>query len=395
MQKMKNVVAIAMTMLMMCSLMFSSNAANGVTIKVDGKTLSTDVEPLIESGRTLVPIRFIAEALGAQVVWDTIDKQVDIISADKNITLKIGSKTAKVNDKNVTLDVPAKINNGRTLIPLRFVSENLGANVAWTESSKTVTVDYFSKMSGTIKISGSTTIQPIVQAAADKLMAMNKGLSISVAGGGSGAGIKDAASGEVNIGCASREVKSSEKAENPDLKDIKIGSDGIAIVLNKKNPVKSLTKQQVYDIFTGKINNWKDVGGDNGAIFVQTREPGSGTLGAFEEMAIQTVNKDGKIVEIATPHTSNGLMRDAVGANKNAIGFLSFGYLDSTVNAPSVQGVGATVDNALEGKWPYVRPLNVVTKGTPSGITAKFLNYLTTAEGQKILSDENYLTLKR
>lgn len=394
MQRLKSIVAITMTMVMMCGFVSYSKAANGVTIKVDGKTLSTDVEPEIESGRTLVPIRFIAEALGAKVTWDNSNKQVNILSSDKDITLKIESNTAKVNNKSVTLDVPAKIKSGRTLIPLRFVSENLGAEVNWVSSTKTVTVDYFSKMSGTIKISGSTTVQPIVQSAADKLMAMNKSLSVSVAGGGSGAGVKDAASGEVNIGCASREVKSSEKSEYPDLKDIKIGSDGIAIVVNKNNPVKSLTKQQVYDIFTGKINNWKDVGGENGAIFVQTREPGSGTLGAFEELSIQTINKEGKIVGTATPHTSNGLMRDAVAANKNAIGFLSFGYLDSSVMAPDVQGVKATVDNALAGKWPYVRPLNVVTKGTPTGVTAKFLNYLTTAEGQKILADENYLTLK-
>lgn len=391
----KKVIALAVILTMVFSFSTSVNAASDIVVKVDGQALTLDVAPIIENGRTLVPIRFIAEALGAQVVWDPIYRSVYIDTVDNSVTLKIDSTDAKLNGEAKTLDVPARIVEGRTLIPLRFVSESLGAEVDWIDSSRTVTVDYFTQMSGTLKIGGSTTVQPISDAVVIALKKLNSGLSVDIAGGGSGAGVKGAASGEFNIGNASRAVKSSEKNDYPDLKDFKIGSDGIAVVVNKKNPVKALTRQQIYDIFTGKITNWKDVGGNDEAIFVQTREPGSGTLGAFEELAIQTVNKEGKITDTATPHSSNGLMKQEITKTENAIGFLSFGYLDGSTTAVSVDGVEATVENAMEGTWPLVRPLVCMTKGTPSGVAAKFLNYLYSPEGQKILEDEGFLVSRK
>lgn len=391
----KKLLTMMLAIVMLFSVAISANADGEVKVKVDGKEIKTDVAPVIKSGSTLVPIRAIAEALGADVQWDGGTRTVTVSTVDNEISLTLDSTTATVNGAAKTLEVAATLIDGRSMLPLRFVGESLGATVNYDGATKTVTVDYFTKMTGTLKIGGSTTIQPICQAAADKLNAQNKGLSISVAGGGSGAGIKGAMDGTFNIGAASRELSSAEITSNPGIEDTMIGSDGIAIALNTQNKVTALTKKQVFDIFTGKITNWKDVGGEDAPIFVQTREAGSGTLGAFMELAIQPTDKNGAIVSTATPHTSNSLLRQAVAGNKNAIGFVSFGYIDSSISTPTVEGVSATVVNALSKKWPYVRPLNIVTKGKPSGLTAQYINYLLSPEGQELLVKENYISLKQ
>ena len=185
-------------------------------------------------------------------------------------------------------------------------------------------------------------------------------------------------------------MEDADKKSYPSLNSYAIGADALVVIVNPKNPVNDLTKQQVVDIFTGKIKNWKEVGGPDAAIFVQTREPGSGTLTAFEELALQ---KKAKVVATATPHTSNGLVKQAVANNVNSIGFLSMGYLDKTVKATKIDGVSALKSKAISREWPYVRGLNVVTKGKPTGLSAKFINYLRSPKGQAIVS-ENYLPLR-
>ncbi|MCX7841752.1 MAG: phosphate ABC transporter substrate-binding protein PstS family protein [Clostridia bacterium] len=391
----KKMLTIIMIAVMALSLITSVSAAS-ITVKVDGKTIALDVAPVIESGRTLVPIRAIAEALGADVQWDDATKTATVTTVDKEVSVTVNKSSASVNGEAKTLDVAAKIIGGRTMLPLRFVGEALGAKVDYIDATKTVTVDYFTDMSGTIKITGSTSVQPIFQSAADKLMAMNKGLSVTVAGGGSSVGLKDVASGSSNIGGYSTELSSSDRTTYPDVVDTKIAMDGIAIITHPSNPVSNLTKQQIFDIYTGKITNWKDVGGEDAAIFVQQREATSGTNKAFKELLLDSIDKTKKatVVSTATPHASSGLILQAVASNKNAIGYESFGYLNSTVKTPTIEGVSATKANALSGKFPIVRPLNVLTKGSPSGLNARFINYILSPEGQKIVNDLGYVPLK-
>lgn len=390
---MKRIMFLAIVAILLISaIAVSANAQ--VNVVLDGKKINFETSPAIVEGRTLLPIRSVVEAIGGDVQWDNGTKTVTINTCDVEISIVINSKNPIVNGEAKNLDVAAQIIGGRTMVPLRFVGEALGAEVGFDANTKTVTINYFSKMSGTLKIGGSTTVQPICQAAADNLMKLSPTVSISVAGGGSGAGVKGAMDGTFNIGGASRELSKQEYATYADIRDTIIGSDGIAVVLNTQNIVADLTKKQVYDIYTGAITNWKDVGGEDAPILIQTREAGSGTLTAFIELAVQPINKLGKIVATATPHTSNGLLRDAVAGNKNAIGFISFGFIDNSVQAVKIEGVSATKVNALTKKWPYVRPLNIVTKGSPSGLTAKFINYLTSPEGQEILKKEQYLPLR-
>ena len=394
MQKIKVTLVLLLVFSIVLSMGLTAAAATtGVKIMLDGKELASDQEPRFESDYTLVPIRVIAEALGGEVGYNNATKQVTVTTADHTMAFKVDSKTATVDGKSATMDVPLRGFGGRTFVPISFISRNLGAEISYSNSIKTVTITYFSNMSGSLKLGGSSTIYPPATAAADALMKKNSGLSVTVAEGGSGAGITGAADGTFNIGNASQDLSSSQKTTYRDLVQTQIGNDAVAIIVHKNNKLKNLTKQQVYDIFTGATTNWKDVGGADGAIFVQTRESTSGTLDCLNKTAIQTISKEGKVTETATPHNSTGLLLQAVKDNENAIGFISMGYVDDTINAVSIDNILCTYNNAFYGVWPYTRHLNMITKGMPTGLAAKFINYLRSPEGQKILTDEHYLPL--
>ena len=137
-------------------------------------------------------------------------------------------------------------------------------------------------ISDKITVSGSTSVGPLMEKEAEKFKEENVGINVEINQLGSSAGIKDAITGTVQIGMSSRDLKEQEKAEG--LIEVEIAYDGIAIITNKSNKIKSLTMTQVKDIYTGKITNWKDVGGKDGAIVVVSREDGSGTRDAFQEI---------------------------------------------------------------------------------------------------------------
>ena len=372
--------------------MASISLAADISIVIDGNRVRSDVAPVLEDNRTLVPVRVITEGFGAIVSWNEAKQEVTIKTAANNITLTIGSRNVTVNNVSKTLDVPAKIVNNRTMVPIRFISDNLGAGINYDSSKRTVDVKYFSTMSGNLKVGGSTTVQPISEKVALELMKMNKGLSVTTAGTGSGDGIKGAGEGRYHVGNSSRAIKDTEVKEYG-LVEHQVGSDGIAVIVHPSNPVSGLTRQQVFDIYTGKIKNWNEVGGKNAPIFVQTREEGSGTLGAFVELAIQAIDKNAQITRTAAPHGSNGLVRQAVARGENNIGFISLGYIDNSIKTVKIDGVDPTPENALAGKFAYVRPLVVVTKGAPTPLAAKFIDYHTSPQGKKILASENYLPM--
>lgn len=365
------------------------NAAETIKVAVDGTALNMDVAPVMESDRVLVPFRFIAESLGGLVSWNEGTKTVTIKTADKEVSLPVGKTTATINGKNVSLDVPAKIINGRTLVPVRFISESLGANVDWISAEKTVKVDYFSTMTGTLKVGGSTTVQPIVQASADFLSKKAQGLSVAVTGGGSGVGVSGAKDGTLNVGMSSSDIKQADI--DAGLVPVIIGKDAIVVIVHNSNPVSSLTREQVRDIFAGKIRNWQEVGGNNAAIVLHTREAGSGTLDGFVSLIMK---KEAAVDAIAEPHNSNPLLKQAVAKEGNAIGFISLGHLDTTIKGIIANGVTPTEANAATGKYPFVRSLWLVTKGSANGQAAKFINFVRSTVGQQIIATEDFIPLR-
>ena len=247
-------------------------------------------------------------------------------------------------------------------------------------------------LSGEITEAGSTTVQPLAEKLAEAFSAQYPDVEITVQGGGSSVGVKSAGEGTVDVGAASREVKESELQEFPDLKVYTIARDGIAIVAHPDVPLDGLTKEQVKDIFAGEITNWNEVGGPDKPIVVVSREEGSGTRAAFEEMVM---GKEGPpIVDTAILQPSNGAVRTTVSTTPDSIGFLSFGYLDESVKTLAIDGVEPTEANAASGAYPIVRPLNLLTKGEPSGVVKAWLDFILGEEGQQIVADEGYIPVK-
>lgn len=236
-------------------------------------------------------------------------------------------------------------------------------------------------LSGDIKISGSTSVQPLAEELAQAFMKEHPQVSITVTGGGSGVGIKDAAEGKVNIGNSSRALKDSDPQG---LIGTIIAKDAVVVAVHPKNTVKELNKQQVKDIYTGKITNWQEVGGPNAPINVNSRTAPSGTFDFFSE---EFLDKE-KVTSTAKHHATNGLVRQAVAANENAIGFISMGYMDNTVKAPLMEGVAPNMENAKNGTYHFVRPFVMVTKGEPTGLAKSFLDFVLSSEGQAIVDRE-------
>ncbi|MFZ5634151.1 MAG: phosphate ABC transporter substrate-binding protein [Bacillota bacterium] len=239
----------------------------------------------------------------------------------------------------------------------------------------------------TITIAGSTSVQPLSDELAKAYSQKNPNVTINVQGGGSSQGIKAAAEGIAQIGASSRELKESEKGK---VKETPIAIDGIAIVVNPKNTrVVNLTMDQVKDIFSGKITNWKDVGGQDAAISVVTREAGSGTRGAFEEIVMH----DAKITDRAITQASNGAVRTTVAGDQNAIGYLSLGYLSAEVKGVKVDNIEPTVENIKKGSYKVKRPFLYLTKGDPAGDVKAYIDFVLSPEGQQIVSN-HYISVK-
>jgi len=242
-------------------------------------------------------------------------------------------------------------------------------------------------LSGTITEAGSTTVQPLAEELAQAFMDKNADIKITIQGGGSSTGVKSAADGTVDIGAASRELKDSEK--NLGLVVHVLAKDGIAIIPHSSQAVTNLTLEQIKQIYSGEITNWSEVGGADRNINVVSREEGSGTRTAFEEMVM---GADAVITATAILQSSNGAIRTTVAGDPDAIGFLSFGYLDTTVKAISVNGIAGTVANAKNGTYPIVRPLLLLTKGEPTGLVKEFIDYCLSDAGQEIVG-KDYITV--
>ncbi len=248
------------------------------------------------------------------------------------------------------------------------------------------------ELSSEITEAGSTTVQPLAEKLAEAFSAQHSEVGITVQGGGSSVGVKSAGEGTVDVGAASREIKESELQEFPDLQIFTIARDGIAIVAHPDVPVDGLTKELVKDIFAGEITNWNEVGGPDKLIVVVSREEGSGTRAAFEEMVM---GKEGPpIVDTAILQPSNGAVRTTVSTTPDSIAFLSFGYLDESVKTLTIDGVEPTEANAASGTYPIVRPLNLLTNGEPTGVVEAWLDFILSDEGQAIVVKEGYIAVK-
>ncbi|HET6351216.1 MAG TPA: phosphate ABC transporter substrate-binding protein [Coriobacteriia bacterium] len=233
----------------------------------------------------------------------------------------------------------------------------------------------------TLKLSGSTTVYPVAQLLATGYKAKT-GNNVTVTGGGSSVGIKDAIAGRVDVGMSSRDLKDAEKSSG--AVETAFARDALTIVVNPKNTVKNLTEEQVRSIYRGEITNWKQVGGANRRIVLVGRTAASGTYEFFKEKFLLGKRQSSK----TRAYSSNGMVRSAVKANKGAIGYVSMAYVDKRVRALKIGGVSATRANAVSGAYIYVRPLYWITKGAPAGEAKAFIDWTKSEAGQKIVAKE-------
>ncbi len=242
-----------------------------------------------------------------------------------------------------------------------------------------------------VSVVGSTTIAEPMEKLAGKYKEIKPEVTVEVQGNGSSAGIKAVADGTADVGMASRELSSQE--EGLGLKETVIAHDGIAIVVNPANGVSDLTMQQAKDIYEGKITNWSQVGGNDQDIIVVTREAGSGTRSAFEEIVdLQDADKASTITDMALVSEGTGSIMATVASKEAAIGYISVGYMNDTVKVLSIDGVTPNADTVKSGEYKIARPLLLLTKAEASQKATDFVNFVVSEEGQEIMA-EKYISV--
>ena len=247
-------------------------------------------------------------------------------------------------------------------------------------------LDVFKGEAQGLKISGGTAHIPVMEEAAKRIMSFNPDIRITIAGGGSGAGIKQVGEGLVDIGNSGRKATDEEIAKYG-LSAYMWAIDGVAPVVHPKNMVKALSKEQLRDIYSGKITLWKDLGGEARSINVYTRDETSGTREVFWEKAL---NK-GDIFPKAHVVASNGAMKSAVANDPYAVGYMSVGYLDESVAPVAVDTVIPSIASVKSGEYKVARGLYSNTRGQAAGLAKKFIDYLLSPEGRKIVMEKGFI----
>jgi phosphate transport system substrate-binding protein len=244
-----------------------------------------------------------------------------------------------------------------------------------------------------IVIDGSTTVGPIAKAFAEYFMAAHPDVNITVSESGSGNGAKSIMNGVCDIADMSRPMKDSEfkAAADKGIQAVAhvVALDGLPVLVHPQNPIGELTIEQIRDIYTGKITNWKDLGGPDLGIVVITRDTNSGTYETFESLVM---NKE-KITEKAEYVGSNGAIRQRVQSTPAAIGYAGLGFVDKTVKALKVNGVYPSAGTVRTGEYPISRPLFMYTNGYPKlgSPVYQFVTLYLTEDGQEMVDQIGFI----
>ncbi len=236
-----------------------------------------------------------------------------------------------------------------------------------------------------ITVAGSTSVEPFAELLAEEYMSHHPESHIYVQGGGSTAGIEAVITRAANIGMSSRSLIDDEKR----LYTVTIARDAIAIIVHSANPIKDLSLDQIRDIFSGKIENWKELGGFSHPIDVVTREEGSGTRESFQKFVM---GKD-DISLGALVQDSNGAVRQVISNDASAIGYISLGLVNDQVKTIKVSGVEPSLSNVYSGKYKLVRPFLFVFNGEPDGQAKSFLDFVLSPPAQKLLLKEGLVPI--
>ncbi|MFP7293212.1 phosphate ABC transporter substrate-binding protein [Bacillus safensis] len=244
--------------------------------------------------------------------------------------------------------------------------------------------------SGSITISGSSAMQPLVLAAAEKFMDKHPKADIQVQAGGSGTGLSQVSEGSVQIGNSDVFAEEKDGVDAKTLKDHKVAVVGMAAAVNPEVGVKDITKDELKKIFTGKIKNWKELGGKDQKITLVNRPDSSGTRATFVKYAL-----DGATPAEGITEDSSNTVKKLIAETPGAIGYLAFSYLtDDKITPLSIDGVKPEESNVESGKYTIWAYEHSYTKGEPEGLAKQFLDYLMSDEVQKeIVKDQGYISV--
>jgi phosphate transport system substrate-binding protein len=242
-----------------------------------------------------------------------------------------------------------------------------------------------------IVLDGSTTVGPIAKSFAAYFM-KKYGVKVTVSESGSGNGAKSLINRSCDIATMSRAMKPQEvaAAKQKGVMPVQhtVALDGIAMVVHPGNPVRSLTKAQIADIYKGRVTNWNQVGGPNARIVVIQRESNSGTQEAFKELIM---GKSAQISKTAETQASNGAIKNRVSSTRSAIGFVGLGFVDRSVKPVAVNGVLPSTATVKNGKYPVSRPLYFYTNGQPAGNVKKFIDLSKTPDGKRMVTELGFV----
>jgi len=245
-------------------------------------------------------------------------------------------------------------------------------------------------------IKGSDTLgAKLVPQLAESFKAQHPGTTFDIAAEGSTTGIAAIIDGTAEIGMSSRRAKSSEvgaaTAKGRNMKPTIVAYDGIAVIVNSANPVKTLTKKQVEQVFTGDVADWSAIGGSGGKISIYTRNTSSGTYSEFKELAMKKRDYAGTSQKMA----GNEQIAAEVGKNPNGVGYVGMAYTKASgVKVVSIDGATPSVKSVQDHSYPYWRPTFYYTNGEPSGLAKQFLDYTTGSAGQKIVAQVGFVPIK-
>lgn len=245
-----------------------------------------------------------------------------------------------------------------------------------------------------IRLEGSNTMLPIAQKVAEEYMKLKPNISITVKGSGSGVGITAIIEGLCDIANSSRSAKQKEldlaAKKGRELKSHIVAMDGLTIIVHPSNPINNITLQQLKDIYTGKIKNWKELNGPNKKIVVVSRESSSGTFEFFNEFVLEKKRVRADAIMLAS---TQGIV-NFVKKTEGAIAYIGIGYLTEGVKPLNLEGVQPTEENVVKNKYKLARPLYMYTLKNAPSYVEEFVNFVKSKEASNLIREVGYIPLR-
>jgi phosphate transport system substrate-binding protein len=250
------------------------------------------------------------------------------------------------------------------------------------------------QIAGKLRVTGSTTLFPIAQAAADAYMEKNPRADIQVSGGGSGVGVQAIGEGTTDIGMSSRDITSAEMARYPRLVPTDVATDAVVIIVNPSNPVTSITLDQARGLYNGTFQGWNSVGGTMTYPVVIGRDSASGTRVYFNDFVMKGEKYRADMREM----NSNGAVAQTVAQTPAAIGYVGLGFITPSVKALKLYSKGTpiapSIATVLDHTYPISRPLYMITNGQPAGLAKDYIDFILSPDGQRIVQDQGFVPLQ-